>query len=162
MARYVSLVNHRIYGTQRGAVIIRPLHGELRSNSGAYVLQLNSKKASVLTWDIKMSYRMNLKAVQTLCPSAGLQKDQCTLHTPNCKNANIMTSQMCSFTIYWLGRLCSAVLWLAFSPRDSSDIYKHVFSYLQSSYLHKYSTDRQGKKNNKKPPKSFKPSTILI
>ncbi len=96
---------------------------------------------------------LNLIAVKTLSPSANLQKDQCTLCTLNCTNANIMSSHTCLFTLSWLDCLYSAVLWLAFSPRDSSDlsnIYKHVFPYLQSSYLHKYSADRQGEKKTKK------------
>lgn len=87
---------------------------------------------------------MIIIAIQTFSLSASLQKDQCTLHTPNCTNANIMSNHVCLLAG---PSISSCALWLAFNPGDFghfSDIYS--FIYLQSSYLHKYSADRQGKK----------------
>lgn len=88
-------------------------------NQNMGILKLNSTKVS-------MTCQCHIKCQAQKphnCPninlSISLQKDQHTLHTLNSTNANIMSSQMCLFTIYWLHCLNSVVLWLAFSSRDS-------------------------------------------
>lgn len=86
-------------------------------------------------------------AIQTFSLSASLREDQCTLHTLNCTNTKVMSNRVCLLAG---AASSSCALWFAFNLRDCghfSDTY--IFIYLQSSYLHKYSVEQLGKKNNK-------------
>lgn len=90
----------------------------LRWTSGGNVFKLKSTKVAVLTQDLET-------AVGTFSLSAGLQKDQCTLHTLNC--TDIMST--IGYTVYvqlycgWLPVQETPVICLTFSS-----IYSPVIS----------------------------------
>lgn len=123
---YLADKMHRM---QRGAVIIcSPQRVQIQIRGICSEIQHHTGDSFNVR--CKKSQSLQTQSCSNMNPSVGLQKDQC-----NCTNANIMTSQVCLFTICRLDCLYSAVLCLAvffFSPRDFSDTSKMCLSTIYS------------------------------
>lgn len=113
----------RIYINTDRCCINTPLSWSIKMKARGACFEIKVHKG--MNFNIRFK-NMSIIAIQTFSLSASLQKDQCTLHTLNCKHNE-------QPRVYWLEHIYRCVLWLAFNPRDSGDLSDiYIFIYLQS------------------------------